>query len=54
MTQNMLSSSLGIVDSERLYDALQKARRGEEGPYRHRLNRTHLARRLAQGLRALG
>src|SRR5439155_15852820 len=29
MTQNMLSSSLGIVDSERISEALQKARRGE-------------------------
>jgi asparagine synthase (glutamine-hydrolysing) len=32
MTQNMLSSSLGIVDSERLYAVLQKARRGEQVP----------------------
>ena len=31
-TQNMLSGSLGIVDSERLYATLQKARRGEEVP----------------------
>jgi len=30
MTQNMLSSSLGIVDSEHLHAALQKARCGEE------------------------
>ena len=30
ITQNMLSSSLGIVDSEHIYAALQKARRGEE------------------------
>src|SRR5437879_11452533 len=29
MTQNMLVSSLGIVDSERISDALQKVRRGE-------------------------
>jgi len=31
-TQNMVSSSLGIVDSERLLVALQKGRRGEEVP----------------------
>jgi len=30
MTQHMASSSLGIVDPERISDALQKARRGEE------------------------
>ena len=29
-TQNMLSASLGIVDSQRLLDTLQRARRGEE------------------------
>jgi asparagine synthase (glutamine-hydrolysing) len=32
ITQNMLSSSLGIVDSELLYAALQKARHGEAVP----------------------
>jgi asparagine synthase (glutamine-hydrolysing) len=32
ITQNMLSSLLGIVDSERLYAILQKARCGEEVP----------------------
>ena len=32
MTQNMLSSSLGIVDPERISEALQKVRRGEEVP----------------------
>jgi asparagine synthase (glutamine-hydrolysing) len=32
MTQNMLSSSLGIVDLERISEALQKVRRGEEVP----------------------
>jgi asparagine synthase (glutamine-hydrolysing) len=32
MTQNMLSSSLGIVDSERISEALQKVRRGEGVP----------------------
>jgi asparagine synthase (glutamine-hydrolysing) len=31
-TQNMVSSALGIVDSERLLAALQKGRRGEEIP----------------------
>jgi asparagine synthase (glutamine-hydrolysing) len=31
MSQNMLSSSLGIVDSESFYAALQKARQGQEG-----------------------
>jgi asparagine synthase (glutamine-hydrolysing) len=30
MTQHMVSSSLGIVDRQRISDALQKARRGEE------------------------
>jgi asparagine synthase (glutamine-hydrolysing) len=30
MTQNMVSSSLGIVDSQRISEALKKARRGEE------------------------
>jgi asparagine synthase (glutamine-hydrolysing) len=32
MTQNMLSSSLGIVRSESIREALQKVRRGEEVP----------------------
>jgi asparagine synthase (glutamine-hydrolysing) len=32
MTQNMLSSALGIVDSERVADALRKARQGQEVP----------------------
>jgi asparagine synthase (glutamine-hydrolysing) len=32
MTQNMLSSSLGIVDPERISEALQKVRRGEDVP----------------------
>jgi asparagine synthase (glutamine-hydrolysing) len=32
MTRNMLSSSLGIVDSERILEALHKVRRGEETP----------------------
>lgn len=30
MTQNMLSATLGIVDPERISDALQKVRRGEQ------------------------
>ena len=32
MTQHMVSTSLGIVDSDRLYAALQKARLGEKVP----------------------
>ena len=32
MTQNMFSSSLGIVDPERISEVLQKVRRGEEVP----------------------
>jgi asparagine synthase (glutamine-hydrolysing) len=32
MTENMLSNSLGIVDPERILEALQKVRRGEEVP----------------------
>ncbi len=32
ITQNMLSSSLGMVDPQRISDVLQKARRGEEVP----------------------
>jgi len=32
MTQNMLSDSLGILDPERISEALQKVRRGEEVP----------------------
>ncbi len=32
MAQHMVSNSLGIVDSERLLEALQKGRRGEEVP----------------------
>jgi hypothetical protein len=30
MSQNMLSSSVGIVDPERIWEVLQKVRRGEE------------------------
>ena len=32
MVQNMLCSSLGIVDSEKISEALEKIRRGEEAP----------------------
>jgi len=32
ITQDMLSSSFGIVDSKRISEALQKVRRGEEVP----------------------
>jgi hypothetical protein len=32
MTQHMVSSSLGIVDPKRIWNVLQKARRGEEVP----------------------
>lgn len=32
MTQNMLTSSLGIVDADRLSDTLKRVRRGEEVP----------------------
>jgi asparagine synthase (glutamine-hydrolysing) len=39
ITQNMLSSSLGIVDSDRISEAMQKVRRGEEVPM-VTLNRT--------------
>jgi len=53
ITQNMLSSSLGIVDSERLYVALQKARRGEELPMVI-LNRTLCLEGWLRDLRALG
>jgi asparagine synthase (glutamine-hydrolysing) len=53
ITQNMLSSSLGIVDSERLYAALQKARRGEEVPI-VTLMRTIQIEGWLKDLRALG
>ncbi len=53
LTQNMLSSSLGIVDSERLYAALQRARRGEEIPM-ITLTRTLCLESWLKDLRALG
>ena len=53
MTQNMLSSSLGIVDSERISEALQKVRRGEQVPM-VTLNGTLLLEVWLKDLRALG
>ena len=53
MTQNMLSSSLGIVDSERISEALQKVRRGEETPM-ITLRRTLCLEAWLKDLRALG
>jgi asparagine synthase (glutamine-hydrolysing) len=53
ITENMLSSSLGIVDSERLYAALQKARRGEELPM-ITLTRTLRLEGWLKHLRAMG
>jgi asparagine synthase (glutamine-hydrolysing) len=53
MTQNMLSGSLGIVDSERLYAELRKARRGEEVPI-VTLMRTIRIEDWLNNLRALG
>ena len=53
MTQNMLSSALGIVDSERIWEALQKVRRGEEVPI-VTLNRTFFLEGWLKDLRALG
>jgi len=53
MTQNMLSSSLGIVDSERISEALQKVRRGEEVPM-VTLRRTLFLESWLKDLRALG
>ena len=53
MTQNMLSSSLGIVDPERISEALQKVRRGEEVPM-VTLRRTLCLEELAQGSSRLG
>jgi asparagine synthase (glutamine-hydrolysing) len=52
-TQNMLSSAFGIVDSERLYATLQKARRGEEVPI-VTLMRTIRIEGWLKYLRALG
>ena len=53
VTQNMLSSSLGIVDPERVSEALQKVRRGEEIPM-ITLKRTLCLRRLAKGSSRIG
>ena len=53
MTQNMLSSSLGIVDPERILEALQKVRRGEEVPI-ITLMRTLCLEGWLKDLRALG
>jgi asparagine synthase (glutamine-hydrolysing) len=53
MTQNMLSSSLGIVDPERISVALQKVRRGEEVPM-ITLRRTLCLEGWLKDLRALG
>src|SRR5882762_10129584 len=53
MTQNMLSSSLGIVDSERISDALQKVRRGDEVPMVS-LMRTVYIEGWLRNLRTLG
>jgi asparagine synthase (glutamine-hydrolysing) len=53
MTQNMLSSSLGIVDPERISVALQKVRRGEEVPI-VTLKRTFFLEGWLKDLRALG
>ncbi len=52
-TQNMVSSSLGIVDSERISEALHKARCGEEGPI-ITLNRTLRLEGWLKNLRELG
>jgi asparagine synthase (glutamine-hydrolysing) len=53
MTHNMLSSSLGIVDSERISEALQKVRRGEEVPI-VTLRRTLFLEAWLKDLRASG
>ena len=53
MTQNMLSSALGIVDSDRLLEVLQKAGRGEEVPM-VTLKRTLSLEGWLKDLRALG
>ena len=49
----MLSSSLGIVDPERISEALQKVRRGEEVPM-ITLKRTLFLEGWLKDLRALG
>jgi asparagine synthase (glutamine-hydrolysing) len=52
MTQNMLTSSLGIADPERISEALQKVRRGEEIPI-VTLRRTLFLEGWLKDLRAL-
>jgi asparagine synthase (glutamine-hydrolysing) len=52
MTQNMLSDSLAIVDAERILEALQKVRRGEEVPM-VTLKRTLFLEAWLKDLRAL-
>ena len=52
LTQNMLSSSLGIVDSDRVSEALQQVRRGEEVPM-VTLKRTLFLEDWLRDLRAL-
>jgi asparagine synthase (glutamine-hydrolysing) len=52
MTENMLSSSVGIVDRERISDALRKVRRGEEIPM-VTLRRTLCVEGWLKDLRAL-
>jgi asparagine synthase (glutamine-hydrolysing) len=53
LTQNMMSSSLGIVDSERVLAALHKGRRGEEVPT-VTLMRTVFLEEWLRDLHALG
>jgi asparagine synthase (glutamine-hydrolysing) len=53
MTQNMFSDSLGIVDRERISEALQKVRQGEEVPM-ITLTRTLSLEGWLKDLRALG
>jgi len=53
MTQNMLGSSLGIVDAERISEALQRVRRGEEVPI-VTLKSTLFLEGWLKDLRALG
>jgi asparagine synthase (glutamine-hydrolysing) len=53
MTQNMVSSSLGIVDPKRLLEALHKARYGQE-VHMARLMRTISVERWLRSLSALG
>jgi asparagine synthase (glutamine-hydrolysing) len=53
MTQNMVSSSLGIVDPELIFEALQKVRRGEEVPM-VTLRRTFLLECWLKDLRLSG